>query len=114
MGIKDIKTREEFDLELRADGDRFMFFYSAWCPFCSVFAPTFEKFAASAPGAFAKVSSDSLPELEDAFCVDVVPTVLCFRAGRLHKRLDGALGRGLTEKGLRDFIKACAVTGRGK
>jgi thioredoxin 1 len=103
--MKEIKTREDFDKELQA-GEKFLLFYSPWCPFCSSFSPAFEK-AAGKDAAFGKVSTDDLPELEDAFSVDVVPTVLFFRGGKLSKRLDGALGRGLSAGDLEAFITLC-------
>jgi thioredoxin-like negative regulator of GroEL len=105
--MKDIKKKADFDLELAAGGDRFVLFHSAWCPFCMAFAPAFAELAAGGKEAFAKVSVDSLPEMEDAFSVDVVPTVLFFRDGKLRRRLDGALGRGLSAGDLAAFVKLC-------
>ncbi|OGR44718.1 MAG: hypothetical protein A2X35_05300 [Elusimicrobia bacterium GWA2_61_42] len=105
--MKTITTKDDFDRDLGSGSESFMLFYSAWCPFCTMFLPAFEKAAAGGPAAFVKVSTDDLPELEEAFAVEVVPTVLFFKDGKLKKRLDGALGRGLTEENLKDFIKAC-------
>ena len=84
-----------------------MLFYSTWCTFCTSFLPIFAKTAAGNPAAFAKVSIDDLPGLEDSFDIEVVPTVLFFRAGGLKNRLDGVLGRGLDEEDLRAFVKSC-------
>lgn len=114
MSAKTINEKKDFDRELGSGGEKFALFYSSYCPYCRVFLPAFEKHAAGKPGAFIKVCTDSLTELEDSFSVDVVPTVLFFWDGKLEKRLDGALGVGLTEAGLAGFIKACAGQGKNK
>ena len=108
MSAITITSKKEFDKEIGSGGGRFALFHSAYCPFCVMFMPAFEKQAASNPAAFLKVSTDSLPELEDAFAIEVVPTVLFFRSGKLEKRLDGQLGRGLTGENLAAFIKSCS------
>jgi len=107
MEIKEIKTKEDFDRELRPGANKFALFYSAWCPFCVEFFPVFEKLAAGNPGSFCRVSTDNLPGLEEAFAVEVVPTVLFFRDGKLAGRLDGVLDKGLTAEGLAEFIWSC-------
>lgn len=105
--MKPIKSRQEFEAELAAGGRRLALFYSAWCPFCTSFKPAAEKRAKAAPGLFISVCTDDLGELEDMFSVDVVPTVLFFENGKLAGRLDGLLGRGLSEDGLREFVENC-------
>ncbi|HCC48465.1 MAG TPA: hypothetical protein DEQ38_10180 [Elusimicrobia bacterium] len=112
MASKTVKTRESFEAEVQAPGGRFALFYSAWCPFCTSFLPVFEEQAAVGSGAFIKVCTDDLPELEDRFSVEVVPTVLFFKGGHLSRRLDGQLGRGLGGDGLRAFVKACGAPAR--
>ena len=112
MGIKDIKTKEALTRELGPGGSKFILFYSAWCPFCVMFAPAFEKLAAGSAGTFCRVSTDSLPEAEDLFSIDVVPTVLFFRDGKLDRRLDGKLGLGLTAENLAEFIRLCGGSGK--
>ncbi|OGR68529.1 MAG: hypothetical protein A2081_05930 [Elusimicrobia bacterium GWC2_61_19] len=105
--MKKIATKKEFAMELASGNGKFILFQSSYCPFCLMFLPVFKTSAARAPEAFAAVSTDALPELEDAFSVEVVPTVLYFKDGKLAGRLDGKLGRGLSEKDLDAFIKVC-------
>ncbi|HNW45512.1 MAG TPA: thioredoxin family protein [Elusimicrobiales bacterium] len=112
MAIKDIKMKEGLELELRSGGDKFLLFYSAWCPYCIEFTPAFEKIAASDAGVFSKVCIDELPEVEDLFSIEVVPTVLFFRSGVVDRRLNGIEGVGLTAEGLADFIFLCRGRGR--
>lgn len=109
MPTKSVKTADSFEAEVRAPDGRFALFYSAWCPFCTAFLPAFEEQAAAGGEAFIKVCTDDLPELEDRFSVEVVPTVLFFKDGRLARRLDGRLGRGLAADGLRAFLKTCGA-----
>jgi len=107
MGIKDIKTRENLDQELRSGGNKFLLFYSPWDPFSVEFVPVFEKLAASSPGSFYKVSVDTLPEVAEVFSVEVVPTVLFFRGGKPDNRLDGTPDKGLTAECLAEFVWLC-------
>lgn len=113
MGAKNIKSREVFEAELKAGGGVFALFYSSWCPFCTAFLPAYDGHAKKAGGAFVKVSLDDLPELEDRFSIEVVPSVLYFKGGKLSGRLDGALGRGLSAEGLAAFAGDCLAKGKG-
>ena len=106
--MKDISSEADFDRETSAAEGRLALFYSPWCPFCRAFLPVFEKCAAGRAPAFG-VSTDDLPGPGDRFSVDVVPTVIFFRAGRAEARLDGELGRGLSEAGLVKFMKNCGI-----
>lgn len=114
MASKTVKTPEAFEAEIQAAEGRFVLFYSAWCPFCAAFLPAYEARAKAGAAAFLKVCTDDLPGLEDRFSVEVVPTVLYFKGGGLGRRLDGALGRGLSADGLDHFVSACAAPARGK
>ncbi len=107
--MKDIRTKKDFDAELAAGGERLVLFYSGWCHFCSSFMPALEKSAKGSPAVFIKLCVDDLPALEEHFAVEVVPTVLFFKDGKLAKRLDGVLGRGLTEEKLAAFAESCGI-----
>lgn len=109
MASKTVKTKQAFEAEIGAAGGRFVLFYSAWCPFCTAFMPSFETRAKAGGESFVKVCTEDIPELEDRFSVEVVPTVLYFKGGRLGGRLDGALGRGLSAEGLDCFVAGCAA-----
>jgi len=107
MGTKDLNTKEAMDLELSSGQEMFLLFYSPWCPFCTRFMPVFEKLAAENPGTFRKVSTDSVPEAEDLYMIEIVPTVLFFRGGKPVKRLDGEQGVGLSKENLAEFVQSC-------
>lgn len=107
--MKDIRTKEDFDAELRAGAEKLILFYSGWCHFCTEFLPAFMDSAAVKPAAFARLCVDDLPEIEHRFDVEVVPTVLFFKDGKLENRLDGVLGRGLTDAKIQKFTEACGI-----
>ncbi|MDO8803898.1 MAG: thioredoxin family protein [Elusimicrobiota bacterium] len=107
--MKNITTKADFDSELQGGAGRMILFYSGWCHFCTEFLPVFEKSAILAPGAFARLCVDDLPDIEHKFGVEVVPSVLFFKDGRLVNRLDGVLGRGLTGEKLQEFADACGI-----
>ncbi len=107
--MKELKTAAEFDSEIGAGGNRLVLFYSGWCHFCNEFLPSFEKNSAAASGVFVKVCVDDLPAIEARFAVEVVPSVLHFKDGKLANRLDGVLGRGLTDDSMRAFAAACGI-----
>ncbi len=102
----DISTKADFERETAGAG-KLVLFYSEYCPFCRAFLPVFEEAAAAAPARYAGLRTDVLPELEDEFAVEVVPTVLFFADGRLVSRLDGRLGRGLSASEFKDFADKC-------
>lgn len=110
--MKDIRTKKDFEAELAAGGERFVFFYSGWCHFCSAFLPALETHAKGSRAAFVKLCVDELPWIEEHFAIEVVPSVLFFKDGKLVKRLDGVLGRGLSEEHLLAFAKTCGIKTR--
>ncbi len=105
--MKHIRTKKDFEAELAAGGGRFVYFYSGWCHFCSAFLPAFEEHVKRSHAVFLKLCVDELPALEEHFQIEVVPSVLYFKDGKLAKRLDGVLGRGLSEEKLHAFVKDC-------
>ncbi len=114
MGSRKIATKNDFYAEIVNTSGSIALFYSSWCPFCLSFLTAFEALAGK-DKAFIKVCTDDLPELEDAFGVEVVPTVLCFRNGKVAARLDGKLGRGLSADSLTSFAAVCGKRkGAGK
>jgi thioredoxin 1 len=88
---------EEFDgTRFRRPGTWAIAFSADWCGFCRDFAPKFATLGD--PGGFQVAVADLTDEespLWERFEVDVVPTVIVFRAGARSFRRDGRLGRGL-------------------
>lgn len=75
-------------------------FLADWCPFCRAFRPAWEALAAAhAPVILGDVTDDESP-LWDRFHIDVIPTVIVFRDGKVSERFDGVAGEGLAPKQL--------------
>ncbi len=100
------KVSVESGLEemLKSKSKVVVLFYASWCPFSQRFLPKFEKYSKSKPENCLQIVTDDKPRLCDKYEVDVVPTVLIFKNGKVTKRLDGAAGIGLSEKQLLDFV----------
>jgi len=50
---------------------------------------------------------DELPNLCEQYSVEVYPTVIFFKKGKVSRRLDGIHGEGLSEQQFRDLIRIC-------
>ncbi len=89
---------------LKSKGKVVVLFYASWCPFSQRFLPTFEKYSKSGSENCLQIVTDDKPTLCEKYEVDVVPTVLILKNGKVAKRLDGAAGIGLSERQLLDFV----------
>lgn len=85
----------------------FVLFYAPWCPFSQAFLPVFEKHAEGRDMDFVRVLLDGNETLFDEHGIEVYPTVLFFKDGRVSRRLDGKHLVGLKEKQLADLIVSC-------
>jgi thiol-disulfide isomerase/thioredoxin len=99
-----VKDKKELDSILNDSLEIFVLFYESWCPYCLHFLPEFEHTASNSKLKFCRIMS---PECEDLYSIDVVPTVIFFKNGKVEKRLDGVLGRGLTGQMLDALIESC-------
>jgi thioredoxin-like negative regulator of GroEL len=95
--------------EITESGDGiFVLFYAPWCPFSQAFLPVFEKHAADREKGFVRVLLDGNEDLFAEHDIEVYPTVLFFKEGKVSRRLDGKHLVGLKEKQLADLIVSCA------
>lgn len=106
------KVENEYKLEQDVGSKEkvFVLFYASWCPFSQRFLPLFQKFAKDKTRACLQIVTDDKANLCERYSVEVVPTVLFFKNGRVVKRLDGAPGKGLNEKQLKEFAESCSTT----
>jgi thioredoxin 1 len=102
-----ICTSQELQEIARSADGVFVLFYADWCPFSRAFLPVYEKHAAGRESEFVRVLLGGNEALFAEHGIDVYPTVLFFRDGRVSNRLDGRHLRGLKEKQLRDLIASC-------
>jgi thioredoxin 1 len=98
-----VNVESRLEEALKSKNKAVVLFYASWCPFSQRFLPTFEKYSKNRPDSCLRVVTDDKPSLCEKYKVDVVPTVLVFEKGKVVKRLDGAPGKGLSEKQLLDF-----------
>jgi len=80
---------------LKDTGTIVVLFEADWCPFCRQFASTFELLRQSNVPSARVDLSDLDNSLWDTFSIEIVPTVLIFKSGRIIQRYDGVSGHGL-------------------
>ncbi len=97
------------DLEklIRETDHLFVLFYASWCPFSRMFLPSFLEQAARGEPCYRRILADEDEALLHRYGIEVFPTVLFFRQGKVERRLDGAFHVGLTRAQLQEFVKAC-------
>jgi thioredoxin 1 len=65
-------------------------FYASWCGPCKMLAPVLEKIASSrADFNIIKVNIDASPELANKYQIEVVPTLVVFKDGKVVDKLIG-------------------------
>ena len=99
-----IDVESELEETLKTKGRVFVLFYAPWCPFSRRFLPIFENYTKENPQNCLRINIDDKAKLCEKYAVDVVPTVLLFKKGKVAKRLDGAPGVGLDEKQLTKLV----------
>jgi Thiol-disulfide isomerase and thioredoxins len=99
-----VYTKQELDAELSKSKKVMVLFYATWCPFCMRFVPVFDE--EITPLGFDHVVHALLDDYDnplwDDYDISAVPTIILFEEGNVCKRLDGKLGRGLSEA---EFMK---------
>jgi len=82
-------------------------FYAAWCPFCRTFLATFGESMQGRDDPVAALVdiSDMNNPLWERFNVEIVPTLIGFKGGRILVRKDGVAGVGLGTRELEDAIR---------
>jgi len=101
-----VYSKQELDAELKKNKNVLALFYSSWCPYCIRFVPTFDKKAATLGGksVIHVLLDDYDNPMWDDYDVPAVPTVIYFEEGKVCKRLDGKLGRGLSEEAFKTWL----------
>ena len=80
-------------------------FWAEWCPPCRMLAPIIEELELKLKNiTFAKIDIDKNKKLALRFSVEVVPTLLVFRKGRLIDRIIGAVPLEELEKKLKKSL----------
>ena len=101
-----VNQKEENIEEALKNKDRvFVLFYASWCPHSQRFLPIFEEYSKVNPQECMSVVIDDKPDLCDKYSIEYYPTVLLFKNGKVHKRLDVEPGGDLTKKQLAKFTE---------
>ena len=90
---------------LRSKEKTYVLFYASWCPFSQMFLPIFKAYEKNNPTECISIMIDDKPELCDKYSIEYYPTVILFKKGTVHKRLDATPGAGLTQKQLLKFTE---------
>jgi len=104
-----IKNEEELRKLMASKDGIFILFYASWCPFSQRFLPVYEKHAQTRERDFVRFVADDAEDLCDEHGIEVFPTVLYFKDGKVSKRLDGEYHVGLSERELTGLMEACDV-----
>ena len=98
-------SEENIEDILQSKEKTFVLFYASWCPYSQMFLPIFNEFEKSNPDECLKVVVDDKQDLCDKYSIEYYPTVLLFKKGALHKRLDPTPHVGLNKKQLSKFTE---------
>jgi len=104
-----IKNENELEKVCQSPEGVFVLFYATWCPFSLRFLPVYEKSAAGREKSFVRFAVDDDEDVCDKHGVEVYPTVLYFKNGKVTKRLDGGYHIGLDERQLAGLMESCGV-----
>ena len=99
------QAEENIEEALKSKDRTFVLFYASWCPYSQMFLPVFEEYAKTNPNECLRVVVDDKPDLCDKYSIEYYPTVILFKKGQVHKRLDATPGAGLTKKQLAELTK---------
>jgi thiol-disulfide isomerase/thioredoxin len=91
--------------EIKSKDKAFVLFYASWCPFSQRFLPIFEEYSKSNPKEYISVIVDEEPEVCEEYALEYYPTVIMFKKGKVHKRLDAEPGIGLNKKQLEELTE---------
>jgi thioredoxin 1 len=102
-----VYNRQTLDNELTKHKKVLALFYSSWCPYCVRFVPAFDKKVAGMgfESVIHVLLEDDDNPLWDDYDIPAVPTVILFEDGKVSKRLDARLGRGLSEEQFKVWIE---------
>jgi thiol-disulfide isomerase/thioredoxin len=102
-----VYKQTELDAELKKHKSVLAVFYSSWCPFCVGFVPVFDKKVAGLKfeSVIHVILDDYDDPMWDTYDIPAVPTIIYFEDGKVSKRLDAQLGRGLSEATFKKWIE---------
>ena len=97
------KRKSTFHEKIEDKDKAFVLFYATWCPFSQRFLPIFEEYSKSNPKECVSVIVDEEPDVGKEYAIEYYPTVIMFKKGKVHKRLDAEPHIGLNKRQLKDL-----------
>jgi len=104
-----IKDERELETICQSRDGVFVLFYASWCPYSLRFLPIYEKNANGREREFVRFIVDDHENVCDKHEIEVYPSVLYFKDGKVARRLDGGYHIGLSERQLTGLMEACGV-----
>ncbi len=104
-GTTQVSQKSSASNEIENKEKAYVLFYATWCPFSQRFLPIFEEYARSNPGECLSVIVDDDPDVCETYSIEYYPTVILFKKGKIHRRLDAEPGVGLSKAQLKDLTK---------
>ena len=99
------KTKGIFHENIKNKEQACVLFYTTWCQFSQRFLPIFEEYSKKNPKECLSVIVDDEPDVCEEYSIEYYPTVITFKNGKVHKRLDPEPGVGLNKKQLKDLTE---------
>jgi thioredoxin-like negative regulator of GroEL len=97
------------DLLGEVQGQVVICLHADWCPHCVRYLRAFETVPPPTGIELAEVDiSDEDDPVWDYYRIEVVPSLILFRAGREVARIDGILGRGLRQGDVEELLRKAA------
>jgi len=99
------KGKRNISDEIKSKDKAVVLFYATWCPFSQRFLPIFEEYSKSNPKECISVIVDDAPDVCEEYAIEYYPTVVFFKNGKVHKRLDAEPGVGLNKKQFKELTE---------
>jgi len=99
------KRKSTLNENLKDKEKAFVLFYATWCPYSRRFLPIFEEYSKSNPKECLSVIVDEEPDVFEEYEIEYYPTVIMFKNGKVHKRIDAEPGVGLDKKQLKKLTE---------
>jgi thiol-disulfide isomerase/thioredoxin len=97
------KKKSIFHEKVNSKDKAVVLFYATWCPFSQEFLPIFEEYSKRNPNECLSVIVDEEPDVCEEYGIEYYPTVILFKKGKVHKRLDPEPHVGLNKNQLKEL-----------